>query len=93
MFPIWAVPFASIGINLGLLGLRKIVPKLPAFTVPIINLGLGAGIGLIEAHGIPTGIDPTNVLATSGLAAITHNIIKNAVRRDSFAQPSRIVPE
>ena len=90
--PIW-IPFASLGINAALLGLKHIAPKIPGWLVPFINLGIGAGIGLAQSHGVPTGIDPTTVLATSGLAALTHNAIKNGIRGDKFGEGAITVPK
>lgn len=90
--PIW-IPFASLGINAALLGLKHIAPKIPAWLVPFINLGISAGIGLAQAHGVPTGIDPTQVAATAGLAALTHNVIKNGIRNDKFGEGAVVVPK
>jgi len=79
------------GLNTGLLALKHYGPKIPAYLVPLLNVGftlggfyLGAGQDLASA-ALNTGI-------VSGGSTIAHNLTKNIARGDTLGQPSMPIP-
>lgn len=88
----WWAPFAGLGLSAGLAGLQHIpgISKIPAWTVPFINVGLGLGVSWLGGHGI-TPIDPSTYGTTaviSGTAFAAHSVVKNAVRGDDWGTGS-----
>lgn len=88
MMPWWAYLGGIPAINIGLFGLKKIAPKIPAKWVPLIGYGIAGGISAI---GLPI-LDPTslflNTTVVSGGAALTHNTVKSILKGDSLGQES-----
>lgn len=84
--PWWGGIAAIAGVNIALVGLKKVAPKIPAFLIPLVNIGLTAGVTWLGGFGINVPPEVLTTLAISGGAALVHNTVKNAVRGDEFGQ-------
>lgn len=77
-FPVWSFPLLTVGINFGIMGLKKVAPKIPSVALPFINIGIATGLSFLANQGMT--IDPAWIAAVSGVAALTHNVVKNALQ-------------
>jgi hypothetical protein len=79
----------TVGMNGLLWGLRKITPKIPAATIPAINIGLTTMLAIYA----PWLLTPMDAAIISGGSTIIHNTVKNLMKGDQFGQGSTPNPE
>lgn len=75
--PWWGGVLAVAGLNLGIGGLKIVVPKIPPYLLPLVNIGLSAGITWLGGIGIQVPPEVLTTLAISGTAALTHGVVKH----------------
>lgn len=89
--PPWAYILGIGGWNTGLLALKHYGPKVPAWAVPLVNVGVTLG-GLYLGLGQDLASAAMNTGVISGGSTVVHNLAKNAFKGDLLGQPSMPVP-
>ena len=87
--PPWAYILGVGGMNTGLLALKTYGPKVPAWAVPLVNVGLTLGGFYLGQGDLASAVFNTGLV--SGGSTVVHNLVKNAVRGDTLQQPSVVI--
>lgn len=87
--PPWAYILGIGGWNSGLLALKHFGPRVPAWAVPLVNIGVTLGGFYLGQGNLLSAV--MNTAVVSGGATVVHDVVKNAVKGDKLQDSSVVV--